>query len=79
MVQPDLKWQIRQDADLISARVVSLSNLEANSRVGEGDQYSALVVADQPVDPRTEFTVENGQYHFDFAFSPSQIEMIEGR
>ena len=79
MVQPDLEWQIRQGADLIPARVHSISNFEANASVGEGDQYSGLVVADQLIDPRTEFTVENGEHRFDFAFSASQIAVIEDR
>ena len=79
VVRPDRGWQIRQDADLIQARVVNIRNYEANSRVNEGDQFSGLVVADQVIDPRTDFTVENGSYSFDFAFSPSQVTVIEGR
>jgi hypothetical protein len=79
VVRPDLAWQIRQDAEVIPARVVSINNFEANSQVSEGDQFAGLVVTDQLIDPRSAFTVENGEYHFDFAFSSSQADMIEGR
>jgi hypothetical protein len=79
MVRPGLEWQIRQDANLISSRVVSISNFEENSEVSRGDQYSGLVVADGLVDPRSAFTVENGSYHFDFDFSASQADMIDPR
>lgn len=76
--QPNPYWQIHQGTESIRARMVNISNFEANSRVPVGARFSGLVVTDQLIDPRTEFSVTNGEYQFDFSFSTSQIEIIEG-
>ena len=69
--------QVRQGEELIATRPINIANFEEGSEVPDGERYSGLVVADGLVDHRTEFVVENGERGFDFAFSPTQIEMIE--
>ena len=75
---PVLEWQIRQGDELMATRPVNIANFEENAEVPDGERYSGLVVAEGLVDVRTEFIVENGARSFNFAFSPAQIEMIEG-
>ena len=76
--EPLLDWLVRQRGDEISTRAINIENFEEDSEVPGGARYSGLVVAQRPVDYRNEFTVESGFRVFTFAFSPGQIEMIEG-
>ena len=75
---PALEWQVRQGDDLIGTRAVNIANFEENSEVPGGERYSGLVVAEGLVDHRNEFVLENGERRFNFAFSPTQIAMIDG-
>lgn len=77
-VAPALEWQVRQGDEVIGTRPVSIANFEENSEVPDGERYSGLVVAEGLVDHRNEFVLENGERSFDFAFSPTQIAMIDG-
>ena len=76
--EPLLDWLVRQRGDEISTRAINIENFEEDSEVPGGARYSGLVVAQRPVDYRNEFTAESGFRVFTFAFSPDQIEMIEG-
>ena len=75
---PALEWQVRQGEELIGTRPINIANFEEGSEVPDGERYSGLVVAEGLVDHRNEFVLENGARVFNFAFSPTQIEMIEG-
>lgn len=75
---PALEWQVRQGGEVIGTRPVNIANFEEDAEVPDGERYSGLVVAESLVDHRTEFVVENGERSFNFAFSPTQIAMIDG-
>ena len=77
-LQPD-DWQARQESRVIGARTISLSNFEPGL-LPAGTQFTGLIVLDQPVNLRAEFTVQYGdQYYFDFLFSPSAVARIQAR
>lgn len=78
VMEPLLDWTVRQRGDELSTRAINISNFEDSSEVPAGERFSGLVVAQRQVDYRNEFTVESGFRVFTFAFSPDQIEMIEG-
>jgi hypothetical protein len=77
-MEPLLNWLVRQRGDEVSTRPINISNFEEDSEVPGGERFSGLVVAQRPIDYRNEFTVESGFRVFTFAFSPEQLEMIEG-
>jgi len=77
-LEPALDWQIRQAGEEIPTRAINIANFDEDSEVPEGERYSGLIVAPRPIDHTSEFVVENGLRSFNFVFSPSQIEMIEG-
>ena len=74
-----VEWRVRQSQRMIQATTLSISNFEPETELSEGEQFTGLVVLDQLVNPRAEFTLLNDPYRFDFTFSPNAIAQIDPR
>ena len=76
-MQVEERWEVRQGARIIRCTTVNISNFEPGRMLSDGDRFTGLVVLEQLVNPRAEFTMVNGdQYRFDFTFSPNAVAQI---
>ena len=79
-MQLDGAWEVRQDTRVIGATTIDIFNFTPGLVLADGDQFTGLVVLDQLVNPRAEFTLANGDaYRFNFLFSANAVTQIDGR
>ncbi len=71
------EWGARQDLRVMRATTVNISNFEPGTVLSDGDLFTGLVVLEQLVNLRAEFTVSNGDFRFDFHFSPNAVAQID--
>ena len=73
-MQLDGAWEVRQDTRVIGAKTIDIFNFTPGLVLADGDQFTGLVVLDQLVNPRAEFTLANGDaYRFNFLFTPGLV------
>jgi len=79
----DGEWEVRQESRVIQAKTIDIFNFKPGIVLADGDQFTGLVVLDQLVNPRAEFTLgteSNGElYRFNFLFSANAVAQIDGR
>ena len=73
-------WEVRQGERVFGAKTIDIVNFTPGLVLADGDQFTGLVVLDQLVNPRAEFTLGNGEnYRFNFLFSANAVTQIVGR
>ena len=75
----DVEWKVRQGPREIRCTILNISNFEPGIELSDGTRFTGLVVLDQLVNPRAEFTLFNDPYRFDFVFTPNAVAQIDPR